>query len=100
MIDRIYSREYRRFREEEFKAKEPRTLYEKLCKLSYKFLKIKVSEKDKRKVEEYIDIAHLNITPEEAYSFAMLTLLFLLILTFSAVTDPVIIFLGFARVRY
>ncbi len=76
----IYSREYRRFKEEEFEAKKPKTLYEKFCKISYKLLKIKVSEKDKRKVEGYINIAHLNVTPEEAYSFATLSLLFLLIL--------------------
>ncbi|MBI2558717.1 hypothetical protein HYW20_05315 [Candidatus Woesearchaeota archaeon] len=60
---------------QEFKAEFlPRhmTLYEKLCNLSEKILKIKPDQKKAEALQEAIDITHLNITPAGAVSFSFL----------------------------
>ena len=58
---------------QEFKAEFlPRhmNLYEKLCNLSEKLLKIKPDPKKAIVLQEAIDITHLNITPAGAVSFS------------------------------
>ncbi len=60
---------------QEFKAEFlPRqlTIYEKLCNLSEKLLKIKPDQKKAAILQESIDITHLNITPAGAISFSFL----------------------------
>ncbi|MBI3035073.1 hypothetical protein HYY71_02015, partial [Candidatus Woesearchaeota archaeon] len=48
------------------------TLYEKLCNLSEKLLKIKPDPKREAELQEAIGITHLNITPAGAVSFSFL----------------------------
>ena len=48
------------------------TVYEKLCNLSEKILKIKPDEKKAAVLQESINITHLNITPAGAVSFSFL----------------------------
>ena len=48
------------------------TLYEKLCSISEKFLKIKPDPKKAEAMQEAIEITHLNITPAGATSFSFL----------------------------
>jgi hypothetical protein len=67
------SKEYLRFKEE---AIPELSAYEKAVK-SFSIIKTKLSEKTRQQLQRYIDIAHLNITPEEANSFA-LSIFFLL----------------------
>ncbi len=60
---------------QEFKAEflpKHMTLYEKLCNLSEKVLKIKPDQKKSEVLQEAIDITHLNITPAGAVSFSFL----------------------------
>jgi len=68
--ENVSSKEYKEFRQELM----PKQLsfYENACNFSEKFMKIK-PKKDKAAIlQESIRIAHLNITPVGAYSFAML----------------------------
>ncbi len=66
----VFSREYQDFKAEYM----PRnlTIYEKLCNLSEKILKVKVNEKKQKALEESIKIAHLNITPNGVTSFSLI----------------------------
>ncbi|MBS3139200.1 hypothetical protein J4207_05855 [Candidatus Woesearchaeota archaeon] len=67
----MVSRDYQSFREEYVETHQ--SWYEKCCAKSEKILKIKP---DPAKIEEYqeaIKIAHLKVTIEGVYSFAMLT---------------------------
>ncbi len=64
------SKEYQQFKAE-FLPK-PLTLYEKLCNLSEKLLKIKPDQKKAVIIQEAIDITHLGITPAGAISFSFL----------------------------
>ncbi|MDP3765585.1 MAG: hypothetical protein Q8R04_03665 [Nanoarchaeota archaeon] len=60
---------------QEFKAEflpKHMTLYEKLCNLSEKLLKIKPDPKKAEAIQEAIDIVHLDITPAGAISFSLL----------------------------
>jgi hypothetical protein len=74
-----FSKEYGTFRKEAL-GKE-RSTYEKLCNFSEGILKAKPSEKDREKIEQSIDMAHLDITPVGAASFAMLTASLLVIIS-------------------
>ncbi len=40
--------------------------YERACKRLGRFVKLRVSEKDKARLVKHLEIAHLNVTPEEA----------------------------------
>ena len=71
-IKRIISREYRIFKEEEALASLPRTLYEKACNRSEKWLKIEPGKKSGKSVAEAIEFCHLNVTPRGAMSFTVL----------------------------
>ncbi|MBI2541468.1 hypothetical protein HYV80_02055 [Candidatus Woesearchaeota archaeon] len=64
------TKEYREFKEE-FLPRQM-TIYEKLCNLSEKLLKIKPDAKQAQVIQESIDITHLNITPAGAVSFSFL----------------------------
>lgn len=73
------SREYQEFREEFM----PRhlTIYEKLCNLSEKILKISYKSGEKE-LGENLSIAHFNITPSGATSFALLFPLVIMLIGF------------------
>ena len=68
--EKTVSKEYQEFREEFM----PRhlTLYEKLCNLSEKILKIKVDKKKEKAIIENTSIAHLRVTPSGVISFSFL----------------------------
>jgi len=55
------------------------SLYEKLCNLSEKILKLKPDEKTANLINESIDICHLNVTPTGTESFAILIPLIIII---------------------
>ncbi|MAH33492.1 hypothetical protein CL615_03810 [archaeon] len=67
---KVSSREYNEFK----RAYMPKhmTLYEQLCNLSEKILKISPDKKKEKDIIENINIAHLNITPTGAVSFSFL----------------------------
>jgi len=64
------SMEYGVFRKEVLEKKITR--YERWCFFASNILKVKPSEKDREKLLESIEIAHLEITPEDAVSFGAL----------------------------
>jgi hypothetical protein len=74
-----FSRQYISFRKEALGR--TNSVYEKLCNFSEGIIKINPSEKDIPKIEKSIDVAHLNITPCGAASFAMLFAFFLVIIS-------------------
>ncbi|MEK6904572.1 MAG: hypothetical protein AABW87_03190 [Nanoarchaeota archaeon] len=63
-----FSREYNIFRREALDKQV--TVYEDWCNKLVNLVRIKASEKEREQLEESIEIAHLNITPEGAASFA------------------------------
>ena len=67
---KIVSKEYQEFREEYM----PRHLnmYEKLCDLSEKLLKINPGKKAWQEITESVQIAHLKVTPAGVMSFSIL----------------------------
>lgn len=72
------SKEYVTFREESMGA--PESAYEKLCNFSERIIKVRPKEKDRFELETAIDLAHLNLTPMGANSFAVLLALFIIFL--------------------
>lgn len=63
-----YSKDYSKFKQEmapEFSG------YEKLVKIFSGFVKIKISEKDKKEIGKQIEAAHLNIEPWQVSSFSI-----------------------------
>lgn len=75
------SREYDAFREEEKKHRE-KNIYEKLCELSERIISIEPSKEKKEELQRAINFAHQQLTPEGAYSFAILSGASILILAF------------------
>ncbi len=62
-----YSKGYQEFRE----AMAPNfSRYEKWCKALGNFIKLKVGEKDKKRIERSISIAHLDLSASEVIAFA------------------------------
>ncbi|RLE39358.1 hypothetical protein DRJ17_01395 [Candidatus Woesearchaeota archaeon] len=68
-VEPIYSRHYQEFREE---YQPPHlNLYEKACKIAYNILKIRPDQKSAQKIQQDIEMAHLNITPGGVLSLAI-----------------------------
>lgn len=67
---KVLSREYKAFKKELM----PRqyTIYEQLCNMSEKILRMQPSKKALPAIEESIKIAHLEVTPAGVQSFSML----------------------------
>ncbi len=65
-----YSREYVKFKEE---MAPELTRYEKWCRSLGSVIKLKVSEKDKSKVEKHLKIAHLNLEPWQALTLGVMS---------------------------
>ncbi len=82
--EKVYSQSYEEFRKQYMPAHV--SMYEKLCQLAEKTLKVKVSKKRREKLEQDIKRAHLNVSPEGVSSLALIT--------------PIIVFLFFAIVGY
>ena len=74
---KVTSREYQQFKEENM----PRhlSLYEKICSMSEKILKVKPSQKGEKEIIEHIDIAHLKVTPSGVISFSFLAPLLIMV---------------------
>ncbi len=66
-----YSRQYETFRKEALSNTV--SSYEKLCNFCERYIQVKPKEADKEKLEEAIEVSHLNITAVGAGSFATIT---------------------------
>lgn len=97
--EEIFSKEYKIFKEEVLSKR--RSIYEKLCNGAENLIKFAPSEKDISSLEKAISMAHLDITPVGASSFAasmaFLSILFgLLIAIFSfLITEKLSLFFPF-----
>ncbi|MBI2449874.1 hypothetical protein HYV49_06305 [Candidatus Pacearchaeota archaeon] len=83
-----FSQEYQRFRKE---MAPELTRYENLAKSFGSIIRIRPSHKDREKIQNYIDTARLEITPEDALSFAATS--FILIFVTAILISALIIFL-------
>lgn len=83
----IKSKEYRQFREE-LKSRSV-SMYEKICNILEKQIKFKPDPKSRKKLIESINAAHLNITPEGAFTTAyMIPLILMFVSIFGFVLVP------------
>ena len=64
------SREYQIFREEAMPGH--LSLYEKLCNFSEKILHLKLKPENEEKLQTFIDVCHLHITPAGAVAFSFI----------------------------
>ncbi len=77
-ISEVTTQQYREFRQEYMPK--PLSWYEKVCQISGSILQVSPDEEDAEEMKEAIDITHLNITPTDAMSFAILgPLLFIVV---------------------
>ncbi|MFP4402167.1 MAG: hypothetical protein ACLFPL_02950 [Candidatus Nanoarchaeia archaeon] len=74
-FDSQNSQDYETFRNENL----PKSfsIYEKMCNWSNKFLPIEPDKKSKTQIEQYIDDAHLKITPQGVMSLTIMSALFI-----------------------
>jgi hypothetical protein len=77
-----YSKSYQDFRKG---LVQNYTGYEKWCKNVGNLVHVKASKKDSQELQKQIDIAHLNVTPDEAAGFAILSFLLAFLLGFIAI---------------
>ncbi|MCH7567867.1 MAG: hypothetical protein IIA87_00425 [Nanoarchaeota archaeon] len=70
--DQRYSREYITFKQEMLPEM---SRYRRWAQTLGNLVKIKISKKEKEKVQKYLDIAHLEVTPSQALTLAVFSLL-------------------------
>ncbi len=75
--NRNYSSEYSTFKKE---ASPELTRYEKWCKSIGNFIKLNISEKDKKKFEKQLADAHVDVEPWQAMGLSVMSFLVLFIL--------------------
>jgi len=78
--------------------------YERWVKSVGNLIKIKIAQKDRKKVQKYLEIAHLEVTPEEALTLSIISLLGIFLLSVAVSTaiylitnsfPGLLLFLGF-----
>ncbi len=70
--------EYTKFKQETIRIP---NRYERWAKLLGNIIKIKIAEKDRYKIQKQLETAHLDITPSEAVTFSIISLLGIFFLT-------------------
>ncbi|MBI2044179.1 hypothetical protein HYT24_02335, partial [Candidatus Pacearchaeota archaeon] len=78
-LNKDYSREYVTFKQEMVSEL---SKYEKLAKSFGNVIKVKAPEKTENKLKRQLEIAHLDVLPQEAYSFSILSSVGLFFITF------------------
>ncbi|MBI2451655.1 hypothetical protein HYV50_01090 [Candidatus Pacearchaeota archaeon] len=73
-----YSEEYFRFKQEEIPEL---SRYEKWAKSLGNFIEIRIAEKDKTRVQKYLDIAHLDVNASQAVTLAIMSMLLIFFVT-------------------
>ncbi len=73
------SRAYREFKEDEEKSRTGNTFFEKMCNLSQRIVQIEIDKKSSDKIQEAIDFTNMKATPTGVASFAVMSVLFFLI---------------------
>lgn len=78
--DVSYSEAYRIFRREQISL--GHSLFERLCNKSANILKLKIKQSDIERMQSSLEMAHIFTTPEAVYSFAILTTIIAVIVSF------------------
>lgn len=65
------SREYKIFKKEESEKSLPKSLYEKACNFSKNIINVDPDKETKKKMQEAIQFAHINTTPEGVASLTL-----------------------------
>ncbi|MFH1840468.1 MAG: hypothetical protein ABH849_04950 [Nanoarchaeota archaeon] len=86
--DPNFSKEYITFKKEALNKRI--STYEKLCKV-FGNLKFEPSQKDRKDIEEAIEFAHLDITANQAYSFAIFSVIILILVSLFAGLLPILL---------
>jgi hypothetical protein len=87
---RTDSRQYQEFKKQWMPKQ--LSLYEKACEISEKIFKITPDAKEAVKMQEYIDICHLNVTPTGVKSFSFLgPVFFIMTVSFLSVAMPLLL---------
>lgn len=79
-----YSKEYQTFREDMLPEI---SRYKRWAESLGNLIKINLSEKDRKKVQRYLDIGHLDVTPSQAMTLAVVSMLVVFIGTIFVVTS-------------
>ena len=72
-----YSQEYQQFLSEQLSSS--KTFYIRACQLANNILHIPISKKDYDKVNNYIQLLHLQVTPQATFSIAYLSAILIII---------------------
>jgi len=67
-----FSKEYLQFKQDMMPQL---SRYEQLCKSLGSIIRLKVSQKDKEKIQKHLDTAHLDVTPSQTLTLATISLL-------------------------
>src|SRR5690606_24367416 len=86
--DESYSREYESFKGEMIPEL---SRYERWANSLGNMLRLKVSEKDRVKIQRYLDIAKLNVDASQALTLALISMLLVFFLTLLSATAYVFI---------
>jgi Flp pilus assembly protein TadB len=74
-----YSQEYKQFLSEQVDTS--KRTYSLACKFASKFIKAPIAKKDYEKVANYIQILHLNVTPQSTLSLAYFSAILVVVLS-------------------
>jgi hypothetical protein len=73
-----YSADYQKFRDEMVPHL---TKYEKWAKSLGNFIKLKVAEKDRARIQKYLDVGHLDVNASQAITLALMSMLGIFFIT-------------------
>jgi hypothetical protein len=83
-----FSREYKEFKSDMMPML---SRYERACKSIGNIISMKISEKDSKKVQRYLDIAHLDATPSQTMTLSLISLL---VVFFTGILISMLVFLA------
>ncbi|MDD5177674.1 MAG: hypothetical protein PHT54_00100 [Candidatus Nanoarchaeia archaeon] len=86
--NQAFSKEYEIFKEEALDKTS--TFYERACKKAGKIINVAPKEAERKKLEESIETAHLDVTPAEAYSFGVIAGMIIIVLALIVAIFPFI----------
>ena len=91
-----YSREYIKFKEE---MAPDLSRYEKWCKSLGSLIKLKLSEKDRERIQKELEVAHLDIEPSQSLTLSVMAFLSVFFLGL-IISIAVVLIKGFSSFPY
>ncbi len=84
----VYSRDYEMFKEDMLPDI---SKYKRWADSLGRVIKIKVSDKENQKIQRYLNIAHLDVTPSQSAGLALIAMLLTLFVTFTIMVSTIIL---------